>query len=384
MITDRQRALHLLRRIERESLFASALLAHETGFVRTLVLGVLRWRSRLDWAIGTLANRPVKKLDDQVVEVLRVGLHQLLYMNVAQHAAVSESVDLAPKRARGFVNAILRQATRSVLPDPPDVATRCAHPPWLIERWSRRYGAARAAAIAETNQQLSYPDVLSLRGDPPPGGVASELVADVWKLRGSTAELDREASYPMDEGSAVIAAIARACGDDILDLTAAPGSKSLYMHTQGAKVVANDLSIARLRPLAMRDIPIVVSDGRQPSFSRRFKVVLLDAPCSATGTIRKNPELKWRLREDDLPGFAALQRELLASAMSLASEYVVYSTCSLEPEENELIVDAHERIDISPFVPEGARPWVKNGVLQLTPESGADGFVAHCLRVRQG
>jgi 16S rRNA (cytosine967-C5)-methyltransferase len=380
MITDRQRSLHLLRRIERESLFASALLAHETGFVRTLVLGVLRWRSRLDWAIGILAKRPVKRLDDQVVDVLRIGLYQLLHMDVAQHAAVSESVDLAPKRARGFVNAVLRQATRTALPEPPDVATRAAHPSWLVERWIRRYGPQRAAAIAEANQQLSYPDVLSLGDAAPPGGIASELVADVWKLQGSSAELDRQAFYPMDEGSAVIAAIARACGDDILDLTAAPGSKSLYMHAHAARVVANDLSIARLRPLAMRDIPVVVSDGRQSSFSRRFEVVLLDAPCSATGTIRKNPELKWRLREEELAGFARLQRELLASAMRLASEYVVYSTCSLEPEENELVVEPYERIDISPFVPEGARRWVENGALQLTPESGADGFVAHCLR----
>jgi 16S rRNA (cytosine967-C5)-methyltransferase len=381
MTTDRQHALQLLRRIERESLFASALLAHETGFVRTLVLGVLRWRSRLDWAIGVLAKRPVKRVDDQVVEVLRIGLYQLLYMDVAQHAAVSESVDLAPKRARGFVNAVLRQAIRQPLPEPPDIATRFAHPSWLVERWSHRYGATRAATIAEANQQLSYPDVLSFGGGAPPGGMASGLVPNIWKLQGSTAELRREAFYPMDEGSAVIAAIARACGDDVLDLTAAPGSKSLYMHAHGARVVANDLSIARLRPLAMRNIPLVVSDGRRPSFSRRFKVVLLDAPCSATGTIRKNPELKWRLREEDLAGFAALQRELLASAMSLASEYVVYSTCSLEPEENDLIVEPYERIDIAPFVPEGARGWVENGALQLTPESGADGFVAHCLRV---
>ena len=142
--TERQRALHLLQRIERENLYASLLLIGESGFVRTLVLGVLRWRSRLDHAIGVLAKRSIRQLDAQVVEVLRVGLYQLLYMDVAPYAAVSETVDLAPKRARGFVNAILRSATRAKPPEPPDLPSRTAHPPWLIERWTRTYGAARA------------------------------------------------------------------------------------------------------------------------------------------------------------------------------------------------------------------------------------------------
>jgi 16S rRNA (cytosine967-C5)-methyltransferase len=377
---ERQRALQILARIERESLYASLVLMSESGFVRTLVLGVLRWRSRLDFAIAGLAKRPAKKLDPPVVEVLRLGLYQLLFMDVPAYAAVSEMVDLAPKRARGFVNAVLRQATRAPLPEPTELATRTAHPPWLIERWEKRFGPARAAAIAEANQELSYPDVLSLRGTTPPDAIASELVPDVWKLKGSSADLDREEFYPLDEGSAVVAAIARSCGDEILDLTAAPGSKSLYMSAHGARVVANDISLARLGPLESRGIPRVVSDARQPAFRRKFDTVLLDAPCSATGTIRKSPELKWRLREEDFAGFASLQRELLASAMALASRYVVYSTCSLEPEENDAIVAGYERLDITPFTPPGAREWVEDGVLRLTPESGADGFTAFVLR----
>jgi 16S rRNA (cytosine967-C5)-methyltransferase len=187
----------------------------------------------------------------------------------------------------------------------------------------------------------------------------------------------------MDEGSAVIAAIARACGDDVLDLAAAPGGKTIYMRHRGARVVANDVSLTRLRPLAARDVGkherLVVSDGRRAPFARKFDVVLLDAPCSATGTIRKNPELKWRLRESDLATFAALQRELLAAALELASKYVVYSTCSLEREENDDIVEGRH-IDITPFVPEGARAWIDGGVLRLTPESGADGFTAFVIR----
>jgi 16S rRNA (cytosine967-C5)-methyltransferase len=379
-MTERARALHLLQRIEREHLYASLLLIGETGFVRTLVLGVLRWRSRLDFAIASLAKRSIGRLDASVVEVLRLGLYQLLYMDVPAYAAVSETVDLTPKRARGFVNAILRSATRAKPPEPADLPTRTAHPAWLIERWTRMYGAERAARIAEANQELSYPDVVSLHGDVPPDAIQSELVPDVYRLHGSSADLDRREFHPMDEGSAVVAAIARACGDDVLDLAAAPGGKAIYMAQHGARVIANDVSFTRLRPLAGRDVRVVVGDGRKPPYAREFEVVLLDAPCSATGTIRKSPELKWRLKETDLAAFAELQKELLRSAMALAKNYVVYSTCSLEPEENDAVVAGYERVDIAPFVPEGARNWVEDGVLRLTPESGADGFTAFVLR----
>ena len=204
-----------------------------------------------------------------------------------------------------------------------------------MDRWTRNYGAERAAKIANANQELSYPDVLALGDEPPERGEPSSLVPGLWKLHGSTAELDRAHFYPMDEGSAVIAAIARAAGGDVLDLAAAPGGKTIYMERHGARVVSNDVSLTRLRPLIGRSRRVVVSDGRQAAFGRKFDVVLLDAPCSATGTIRKNPEIKWRLREEELSGFAALQRALLASALTLANQYVVYSTCSLEPEENE-------------------------------------------------
>ena len=378
--SERQRALHLLQRIERENLYASLLLIGESGFVRTLVLGVLRWRSRLDFVIAALAKRSIRQLDASVVEVLRLGLYQLLYMDVAPYAAVSEAVDLTPKRARGFVNAVLRNAARTKIPEPQDVPTRTAHPLWLIERWTRMYGAERAARIAEANQELSYPDVLALHGVQPPDANPSELVPDVFKLHGSSAELDRRDFYPMDEGSAVVAAIAQAAGNHVLDLAAAPGGKAIYMTHRGARVVANDVSLTRLLPLKERDVPIVVGDGTHPPFQRAFDVVLLDAPCSATGTIRKSPELKWRLQENELAQFAELQKKLLRNAMTLASKVVIYSTCSLEPEENDAVVEGYERVDIRPFVPTGAQKWAEDGVLRLTPESGADGFTAFALR----
>jgi 16S rRNA (cytosine967-C5)-methyltransferase len=362
-MTERERAVQLLRRIERESLYASLVLIGEPGFVRTLVLGILRWRSRIDFAIRTYAKSAIEA---EILDVLRVGAYQLMYMDVAKYAAVAETVSLAPKRARGFVNAILRRISERV-PMPTDLATRAAHPQWMIDRWTRTYGAERAAAIAAANQELSYPDVLALTDQAPPDATPSTLVDRIYKLRGSTADLDRDHFWPMDEGSAIIARLASDNGSDILDMAAAPGGKSLYMTMRGARVVSNDVSLTRLLPL--RSTRRVVSDGRFPPLRRKFQTVLLDAPCSATGTIRKNPEIKWRLEEEDIAPFAEVQRELLASALELASETVVYSTCSLEPEENDAVVAAV-----------GAE--VVGEVLRLTPDLGTDGFTAFVLRAR--
>ena len=218
---------------------------------------------------------------------------------------------------------------------------------------------------------------------PPADATASELVPGMWKLTGSSVDVG---GFVLDEGSAVIADIAAAAGDDVLDLAAAPGGKSLVMRSRGARVVSNDISTARLRPLMRRSDSIIVSDGRFPPFARQFRVVLLDAPCSATGTIRKNPEIKWRLREDDLMSFAALQKQLLASALDLGAETVVYSTCSLEPEENDAVVDDvlrgrsdFVRTGVAKFVNANVARWVENGVLRLTPDAGTDGFTATTL-----
>jgi 16S rRNA (cytosine967-C5)-methyltransferase len=382
-VTDRERAFQLLQRIERESAFAAILLQGESGFVRTLVLGVLRWRSRLDHAIETLAERRISKLDPNVVDILRVGVYQLMFMDIAPYAAVSESVDLAAryaKRARGFVNAILRRASERDLQSlATDLATRTAHPQWLLDRWTRMYGAERAAAIADANQQLSYPDVFG--GAPPPPAAPSQLVEGMYKLTGSSADVD---GIVLDEGSAVIADLTAATSRDILDLAAAPGGKSLVMAARGAHVISNDVSLARLRPLMGQSRRIVVSDGRRAAFRRRFQTVLVDAPCSATGTIRKNPEIKWRLREEDIARFVPLQKELLAAAADLAEQTIVYSTCSLEVEENDGVVDgvdpAFERVDAAQFVNASVARWVERGVLRLTPESGTDGFTAFVLQ----
>lgn len=385
-MTERERAFHLLQRVENESAFASLLLQNESGFVRTLVLGVLRWRLRLDDAIEKLAKRRVSKLDRNIVDVLRLGIFQLMFTDVAPYAAVSESVDLArryARRAAGLVNAVLRRASETDLRAlATELATRTSHPEWLLRRWTQIYGTERTARIAEANQELSYPDLFG--GAPPPSAAPSKFVSGMYKLTGSSADVE---GYAMDEGSAVIADIASSAGRDVLDLAAAPGGKTIVMTARGTGVISNDISIGRLRTLMSRWRKLVVSDGRTPVFRRQFQTVLLDAPCSATGTIRKNPEIKWRLREGDIARFTVLQKELLTSALDLARETVVYSTCSLEREENddvvrEVLALRHDfaPADVGPLANGEARLWIEDGVLRLTPESGADGFTAHLLQ----
>lgn len=422
-MNERERVYGLLRRIDQEGAYAWIVLdgdvaRHgESKFVRAAVLGVLRWRSRLDYIIEQIAGRGVERLQQPVLALLRGAIHELLFMSSPAYAVVSETVALAARhapRARGLVNAVLRKASSADLAamipagdSMEAIATRLAHPVWMMRRWAGLFGVGRAIAIAEADQQLSYPDLLLNRKRPAaPDQLAniqheqSELVDGMVRLRGSTMALAEQIAsgdvYPMDEGSALIASIARSAGDDLLDLAAAPGGKSLYLGMQDARVVSHDVSIGRLQPLRRQwrqwiDTPqrIVVGDGRHPPFRRRFETVLLDAPCSATGTIRKNPEIKWRLREEDLPEFTQLQRELATAALEVAAERVVYATCSLEPEENAEVIEAVLAAnsgfvigDVAEYVPARAAKWVTRGVLRLTPESGADGFTAFVLRRR--
>ncbi|HEY0787726.1 MAG TPA: RsmB/NOP family class I SAM-dependent RNA methyltransferase, partial [Thermoanaerobaculia bacterium] len=206
-------------------------------------------------------------------------------------------------------------------------------------------------------------------------------------------EIEAGLFHPMDEGSAIVAGLVPQ-GSFVLDLAAAPGGKSLAIALAGSRVVSHDLSLGRVAPLRSfhrrffdADPRIVVGDGRRPPFLARFDAVLLDAPCSATGTLRKNPEVRLRLREEDLPSYAARQLELLRAAASVAAREIIYSTCSLEPEENRGVVDAFlesdaafERFDLAPRVPGALAGAVHDGALLLTPEFGTDGFAAAGLR----
>lgn len=429
MANERGRALDALRAIERRGAFANLVLdepgsdTRDDAFVRTLVFGVLRWRPALDHGIKRFAGRKLDSIEPVVIDLLRLGLCQLWFMRVPAHAAVSETVSLAGRlapRARGFVNAVLRHATRTNLDDilpkgnsVPAIAVRLGHPEWLIRRWIAAFGADKTIAIAAADQELSYPDLLVNTQRTSVSAVLDELerremqaeesrlVDGVIRLRQSTAPIDdliaRGDVYPMDEGSVIVARLLGGAGEQVLDLAAAPGGKTMVMRLRGAHVVAHDSSLRRLALLRrstgrmFEDAgPMVVGDATRPAFGQRFDAVLVDAPCSATGTIRRNPELKWRLHEDALMGFADRQKSILGSALDLTMSVCIYATCSLEREENDDVVDhvlgqhpEFERFDLSDRISDSVKPWIDHGVLRLTPDAGSDGFTATGL-LRRG
>lgn len=425
-MNERDAAFEILQRVDRDADYLDSALQKlhlpdgTRGAARTLAFGVTRWRSLLDHWIEAFAERKLKKIDDAVVSILRIGLYDLYFNHTPPHAAVSETVSLASRRAaraKGFVNALMRRASTADLAamiptgvSAREIAIANGHDAARIERWIAEFGIEKTRAIAAADQEHSYPDLVVNTTRISPEDVAallrergiafsaSPFLDFVFRLRTSTSPVaDLMANglvYAMDEGSAIIATLPS--NDEVLDLTAAPGGKSVVMRMRGAKVVSHDVSLRRIGllrenwPALFSERPnLVIGDGRQPPFRKRFATVLLDAPCSATGTMRKNPEVKWRVDEACIAGFAALQKGLLSSALDVCDDECIYATCSLEAEENDRVVDEvlskrddFERADLTPRVPSSLADRVDGWVFRLTPDAGTDGFIATRLRRR--
>ena len=313
----------------------------DRNLVNALVLGVLRWEIALDARIKPLLQRPEMKLAQPIELALRLGAFQLLYMDrIPAHAALSESVELVraagQEHAAGMVNAVLRALTRQAPVRKPlfettaAVAERLGHPGWLVERWVANYGRAAAVAICEYDQFL-------------PSN------ATVWTD-------DFTVPTVMDDGSRLVAETAAVTVDlprRIWDCCAAPGGKTLVLairHPE-AEVLATDVSPRRLKALVERlrkelpgrEIRTLEADASAlPVEEGEFDLILCDVPCSGTGTLARNPEIRHHLRPSDLGRQAERQRALLAGALKRLAPggRLVYSTCSLEPEENERVVEA--------------------------------------------
>ena len=420
----------VLVRVETEDAFADVLLAHrlagdalapnDRALATELVYGTLVWQGRLDHFLRALLHEPLERLDPPVRAALRLGLYQLRVLErVPAYAAVDGSVRLAGRRASGLVNAVLRRATREAEPtlpaDPIDsLAVEWSHPRWLVERWVAELGADEAAALLEANTQTPHvairpnprrttPD--ALRSTLAAAGIAthpSEVVDEALVVESRAARLRdlpawREGLFAFQgEASQLVARLVDAPPDArVLDACAAPGGKTLAIAERaaaGRAIAAFDRNRGGLRRLvgeAARlgvDVVVAGADARRPPTACTFDAVLLDAPCSGLGTLRRHPESKWRRRPEDVARLAALQRELVAGVAPLVKPggLLVYAVCTRTRDETTDVVGAllesHPR-----FVVEPARgPCVDtDGCLRTAPHRhGLDGFFAARLRAR--
>ena len=371
----RATAFAILARVERESAYAVELL--HSGLLESLsvidrnlttdiVMGVLRWRSLLDDAISGLVPGPLRKLDLEVLTALRMGSYQLKFLDrIPAHAILNESVELvkqARKRsAAGLVNAVLRKLERNraaFSASGKGLAAAYAHPQWLIERWTRQFGFDRTEGICHYDQQVpatvlrlsnaSHEDELAKSGVQLAAGALLNNARIVVKDDITATSLFRAGKLAIqDEGSQLVAALV-GNGKWILDCCAAPGSKTAAIASAApeAEIVAADIHPHRARLLrrmvTSSNVQIIAADALGLPFASGFDRVLADVPCTGTGTLARNPEIKWRLQPEDIVDLKSRQTAILDAALKQVSKggRLVYSTCSLEAEENEQVVEA--------------------------------------------
>jgi len=406
-----------------------ALSPEDRNLATALVMGVLRWQIALDARLAKLLARPDQRLAEPVALALRMGAFQLLHMDrIPAHAVLNESVEICraagQPHAAGMVNAVLRKLAASkptsqnrdvghpvrgvpLFETTTAFAERLGHPLWLVERWVAAYGREAALAICEYGQK-----------EPAAGGLFVEAGADVPTAR--------DAAPKMDDGSRLVAELAAAAmpiaagrAARVWDCCAAPGGKTLMLAmrlnphlkdetltpasklagdpetqgTGGAEILATDVSakrlasmVARLRRYAYAErVQCAVADASAVAVGderdAKFDLILCDVPCSGTGTLARNPEIRHRLRVEDLARQAARQRAILRGAIArlAAGGRLVYSTCSLEPEENEQVVEAVakdagvRRIPVETLIAKLA----ENGELK---QDAADGMIGAAVR----
>jgi 16S rRNA (cytosine967-C5)-methyltransferase len=377
----RAAAFEILLRVERERSYASELLhsarfaklsRNDHGLATELVMGVLRWRSVLDRKLASASSQKLERLDPEVLAALRLGVYQLQFLSrIPARAAIFESVELvkaARKRsAAAFVNALLRKigsmnvhdvfAEIQRATDSKTLAENSAHPAWLVARWVERYGLSVARQICLHDQTvpataLHICDDQAERELAQAGIKVSPGLLLSAALRVESGDVTKTRAYRedrvsiQDEASQLVALLVGR-GERILDCCAAPGSKTslLARRNPQAKVFASDLHPHRarlLRDLArLPNIHVLAADARDLPFQSVFDRILADVPCAGTGTLARNPESKWQLKPEDLLDLQSRQTAILKSALARLTRggRLVYSTCSLEREENETVVE---------------------------------------------
>jgi 16S rRNA (cytosine967-C5)-methyltransferase len=317
----RQVAYDILHKVGQGGYASDLLLKHtagldprDAGLASEIVFGCLRYQAQLDHLISCFVPRPP---DIEIRIILRMGIYQLRYLDrIPPHAAVGESVELAKRSRRqaasGMVNAVLRKVDRKPLAWP-DQATELSAPSWLIEKWTRQFGSETTEKIATTFLQP-----------------VETYVSSTGRIQDISAQQ-------------VVPHLDLHPGMTFLDLCAAPGNKTAQALECGVQAIACDIHWHRLKDLSALDCPRVVLDAAQPlPFRSKFDRILVDAPCSGTGTLGRNPEIKWRLEPADLLQLHRKQVALLRNALQYLRPggRLVYATCSLEEEENRLVLQA--------------------------------------------
>jgi len=319
-------ASDLLRR-ESESLES-----RDAALAGAIALGCLRHQMQLDFLIGHFSHQPggraQRKLDHEVRIALRMGIYQLRYLDrIPPHAAVGESVELV-KRARKasaapLVNAVLRRVDREPV-EWPDRATALSVPRWMLDRWRDQYGGEAAEGIASA--ALDEPEAF----------------------------VNPDTQRQQDIGAqSIVPLLEIEPGMTLLDVCAAPGNKTAQALALGARVIACDRYLARMAEVPNESARVVLDATAALPFSSKFDRILIDAPCSGTGTLGRNPEIKWRLDPADLDEFQARQRKMIERAIAhlRPGGRMVYATCSLEREENQDAVSGFHLIDTHTRVP---------------------------------
>ena len=418
----RRKAFQILREVEAGA-FSSILLAAEEpelkpvdrALTHELVLGVLRWQLWLDKLIEHFTKRAIDTLDLPVRLALRLGLYQLRFLTrIPASAAVNESVNLVRSAgvssAAAFVNAVLRRAIREANYDPASEATNpieklaieTSHPAWLIERWTNAFGVVETDAFARANN-LVPPTAFRLVGGDfteildrlrSTGGIVepSKIAEDAWRVSGASSVVREFAVegkiYLQDEASQLVAqTVDLQPGERALDLCAAPGGKTTLIAQRAgnsALIVASDRSAKRLDTVVrisnlhnFSQIKSLVLDAAQqlPFENSVFDRILVDAPCSGTGTLRRNPEIRWRISESDIAELAAQQKLFLHHATRVLKPggQLIYSTCSIERDENEQVIAA--------FLERHTHFQLINTLRTWPHREGTDGFFIASFRL---
>lgn len=440
----REVALEVINRVHKTGSYANLLLpkrlkesgldVRDRAFVTELTYGTLRAKGTLDWVIKSFSTQKLEKIPDLVLDLLRMSVYQIIYMDVPDHAAVNEAVDIAKRHFHPgiskFVNGLLRTVAREKgtlpWPDPEtdpimNIALRYFHPAWMVKLWVEEFGMAGAEALCKANNRVprltirvnrlkTHPEVLaeSLKGagwEVERGLYLSEALAvrgvgDITGLK----EFKQGHFYVQDESSMMIAHVVDAQpGETVLDAAAAPGGKTTHMgelmHNKG-QIIAVDANANRVNLMkqnfermgASIALPIKADAMKLKAVIKKpVDRVLLDAPCSGLGVLARRPDSRWTKRHEQLGELSILQTDLLVAVADFVRPggVLVYSVCTLTRQETRLVVERFLRIredfyveDISPFLPEALRADVKDEMVQLLPHKhGIDGlFIARLRR----